>query len=303
MKALARSAPSAPDLVASKRALRHGSASRRTLDGSVARVARALEVAPDAIPWAEIDRDRLALIRETLERAHLAPSTIRQTISDVRGIVRAAYLQGLVDDRQLEGLRDVRVTGSRVTKGRALSHVEVGALLTRCDDLSAPRGPMLRAVLLVALGTGLRLSELCTVAVRCLDPRGELHVIGKGNKENVCPLEPATRKALDAWLAVRPASWNHGRLFASPVRGRPLQAIHLWRLLRALAQAAGVDAFSPHDLRRTFATRMFEAGLELGEVQSLMNHADPRTTKRYDKRDRAALVRRRQEVSVYEAGS
>ncbi len=48
---------------------------------------------------------------------------------------------------------------------------------------------------------------------------------------------------------------------------------------------AKVKSFTPHDLRRTFAREMLDAGVDLVTVQKLMGHASPVTTSRYDRRD------------------
>ena len=59
----------------------------------------------------------------------------------------------------------------------------------------------------------------------------------------------------------------------------------IWIILEKRFKAAKVKAFTPHDLRRTFAGEMLDAGVDLVTVQKLMGHASPVTTSRYDRRD------------------
>ena len=81
--------------------------------------------------------------------------------------------------------------------------------------------------------------------------------------------------------------------------GRPVDRTHLFKLVRRLAREAGLphpDSITPHSLRHTFATLATERGADLDDLQDAMGHADPRTTRRYQRsarrleRDPAHLV-------------
>jgi len=65
-------------------------------------------------------------------------------------------------------------------------------------------------------------------------------------------------------------------------RGRPA----VWRTLRRLARSAvpaKAGSLHPHDLRHAFVTLSLDAGASLRDVQDAAGHADPRTTRRYDR--------------------
>jgi site-specific recombinase XerD len=106
---------------------------------------------------------------------------------------------------------------------------------------------------------------------------------------------PQDREQDDA-TASPPAGPAH--LFSTDT-GRPVDRTHLFKLVRRLAREAGLphpDAVTPHSLRHTFATLATERGADLDDLQDAMGHADPRTTRRYQRsarrleRDPAHLV-------------
>lgn len=84
--------------------------------------------------------------------------------------------------------------------------------------------------------------------------------------------------------------------------GRSLTGEAVRQLLRRRAFAAGVPAMSPHDLRRTYAGDLLDAGADLPAVQQLLGHASPATTSRYERRGdrarRAAAERLRRELPI-----
>src|SRR5262249_52729799 len=81
----------------------------------------------------------------------------------------------------------------------------------------------------------------------------------------------------------RLASLSRGRgLSPARTRGGPLPPRQLCRVVRAAAQAAGINKrVSPHTLRHSFATHLLEQGVDIRVIQTLLGHAKLDTTALY----------------------
>jgi len=136
---------------------------------------------------------------------------------------------------------------------------------------------------------GLRVSEACAADIADLGVERAhrvLDVVGKGDQRTLVPLAPRTVRAIDAALGGR----ADGPLLVSNTGGR-LDRHDAARIVARLARRAGLAKhISPHSLRHTMVTLALDAGVSLRDVQDAARHADPRTTRRYD-RARHALDR------------
>ena len=141
-----------------------------------------------------------------------------------------------------------------------------------------------RAMLELTYSSGLRLSELCALAVADVDLEGGLvKVLGKGRKVRVVPVGRHARDAIRAWLGMRAelAGPGESALFVSR-RGRRISArtVQARFARRALERGIGVHVH-PHMLRHSFATHLLESSGDLRAVQELLGHADIGTTQVY----------------------
>ena len=176
-----------------------------------------------------------------------------------------------------------------------LTQTEVDALLAAATAATGSTRARNLAAVSVLADLGLRVSELVSLDVADLgEERGHrtIRYTGKGGVKRRRALTPASTAAIDAYLAARGGALPDSPLFATATGGR-LDRHAILRLIRRLADAAGIPAaadLSPHSLRHAFATAAREEGVALEDVQDAMGHADPRTTRRYD-RDRHNLDR------------
>lgn len=180
---------------------------------------------------------------------------------------------------------------------------EAAALKREADLDPYPGRLRTRALIRFLLDLGVRVSGATGADLRDLGhAQGwrtvRLHL--KGGKTRNRQIPPDLSAAIDIMLADRASAAGlrvdqldpAAPLFATDTGGR-LDRADVFRLVRRLARRAGIAAaprISPHSLRHAFATIARDDGVPLEDVQDAMAHADPRTTRRYD-RDRGTLRR------------
>jgi integrase/recombinase XerD len=176
---------------------------------------------------------------------------------------------------------------------RALSVEEVAKLLAQPTG-EEPLRLRDRAMLELAYGSGLRVSELCGLKRVDLDLDNRLvTVIGKRDRQRAVPFGRAAERALRGYLDhARPLivrRLRHDFVFAN-ARGPALSRMGFWKVLRDHARAAGIAGrVHPHLLRHSFATHLLIGGADLRVVQELLGHASVATTAIYTHLDRAYL--------------
>lgn len=169
---------------------------------------------------------------------------------------------------------------------RPLDEATVVNLLT-AHDLDAPKWRQARdcAVLEILYGSGLRVSEVCSLTLNSCESSGNtLRVIGKGSKVRLVPLSSPAQQAITQWIAVRDevvGQESTDVLFLSS-RGKPIARRDIARLLDAACIRAGiVGGTHPHALRHSFATHLMDNGADTRSIQELLGHSDAATTQRY----------------------
>jgi len=220
----------------------------------------------------------------------LAPSSIRRNISAVRTYFRFLLSDGVVARDPSERLE----TPKRWRTLPDVLTVEEVSRLISSPTLDDPLAFRDRAMLELAYGAGLRVSEWITLGTRDVLLEDKLvRVFGKGSKERLVPIGRSAIGAVATYVReLRPRlekGAGKGALFLN-ARGEPLTRMGAWRILRKYVERAGITkAVSPHTLRHSFATHLLEGGADLRAVQEMLGHADISTTQIYTHVDREYL--------------
>jgi site-specific recombinase XerD len=135
-----------------------------------------------------------------------------------------------------------------------------------------------KAMFLIFLDTGLRLSELANLTMSDIDiKRGIIKTVGKGNKERFVRIGIKTQKALWNYLAHRPVNTDYVWLGKG---NNKMATDSIAQMIRNLGKKNGMR-LSPHKLRHSFAISFLRNGANPFELQIALGHTTLEMTRRY----------------------
>jgi integrase/recombinase XerD len=198
--------------------------------------------------------------------AGLSPATVEMERKALRGLFSFLREEGLWFDDPTAGIRHVKVAyGNRRCPSPEDVGKVLGATCLRREDTDK-----LRTFVALLASTGLRLSEAAGLRKDGVDLAAlEIRILGKGGKHRIVPLLPATAEALRGYIGRHPTLSP----FVFPGKAGHAHKSNLEKTLRHACLRAGVEPFSPHQLRHFYATEMLKAGAKLEVVGRILGHA------------------------------
>lgn len=231
----------------------------------------------------------------------LSESSIRVHVSAIKRVMFFCQMFGVVPEhnamRIQSGLKVPKATRKNNKKdGRVLEQHEIMAIVAAAAKGSSEAiCKRDSAIVLVMKATGLRREEVVNLLTENYNREAqEIYLIGKGSKSRVVPLiDKKARKALNDWIDFRAAQLGEDTeilfLFNRVHRSGKINKSGLTKqtindLMKKLGSLSDVHGFSPHDIRRTFATDLIDSGTDVHHVQHLMGHASAATTQIYNRK-------------------
>jgi site-specific recombinase XerD len=138
-----------------------------------------------------------------------------------------------------------------------------------------------RAIILILLDSGLRVSELASIKLEDVDTeRGLIKVLGKGSKERVVRIGSTAQKALWKYLMFRHKTTSQALWLTE--EGTPLSKCTVQIMVKRLKERAGVTVKGNcHKFRHTFALSFLRKDRNPFNLQYLLGHSDLRMTRHY----------------------
>lgn len=198
------------------------------------------------------------------------PATVNRELALLKHMLTKAVDWGYLKQNPAKSVKLLKEPPGRL---RYLEPEEIERLLEACDD---PLAPYLRAIVVVALHTGMRFGEILRLRWGDLDLRHRLISI-TGTKNNERKTIPVN-EILNEELMKLPRHLSSPYLFCHP---DGTQILRIDRSFHSALKRAGIEGFRFHDLRHTFASHLAMRGVPLETIGASLGHKDPKMTRRY----------------------
>ena len=260
---------------------------RRSQSQALRIVAQILGGDVNSVNWSALRYQHTAAIRSRLST--YAPATANKILSALRQTLKQAWLLGqMTADEYYRAVELDPITGETLPAGREVTYDEIKALIDTCkNDENNKAGIRDAAIIGLMYSTGLRREEVVNLSLSDFND-GQIKVTGKRHKQRTAYVTNGALDALNAWLSIRGS--DDGALFLAidkvgQIYEGYMQPEAIRNMINKRIKQAGIKHLSPHDLRRTNATHLLQAGADIATVAKLLGHKNINTTRRYDKRD------------------
>lgn len=241
--------------------------------------------------WSQVETTSIVRFQSSFGSA-IKASTLRRRISSLRSLLKFLAKNGQWKKLELPSVAGVRLA-KRLPKALSLGQLTE---LLQSPDTTGPTGIRDRALMEMVYGTGLRISEACSLCMSELDlQQSAMRVTGKREKTRWIPIPSGTLFWIERYLLE-----GRPHLARKPMQevildghGRRLSRSMAYRILEKHVRSTGIATpVGPHVLRHTYAVHLLKGGADLRAVQELLGHASVNTTQIYTQLDMVEVQRK-----------
>ncbi len=264
-------------------------------------------------------KECIEFITHVVGEKQLAHETIKKYRSSLIALLHWQFNEGKISGDEIIRLEKIRVSKKkhyRAKPVKAMRRYELAAVFQNIDakwpynpkamdryargivvgtgGVRSSLSNMQRfTIVLLALHTGMRRSEIFSLKIQDVDPRNStIYIVGKGGKPRHCMYPEVLREQMARFLAHRAlvvGEKHDGLWFGMHGEWGKPPAFNSFRKWMAVIFDGDVDA-GWHILRRTFATNCEKIGMPIGQISELLGHSDERTTRIYLERDKSFVI-------------
>ncbi len=247
----------------------------------VERISNEAHVSVDTITDIKVAHVKRFLL--SLDERHYTKQGIARKIATLKSFFGYCRFMGRIQANPLDQVKSPRISSVEHLP-KFLTQEEIDKVLAHAREHKWVQEYIL---LRFMYATMCRVSEVCGVRIKDLDlAGGSVRLRGKGNKERWVPVDAKTATLVQK--IILPCCHEPDDPLFTNKRGTAIKQRVVEALFQRLKDALGFPAdkkMTPHVFRHTGATMLRRNGMDISELQDLLGHASPNTTRIYAKND------------------
>ena len=238
-------------------------------------------------------RQKIRLFLKKLKDKHYTKKGIARKIACLRSFFKFLELNEITSKNPMRTIQSPRINAEEsLPKFLDFSEVKkIFKALKNKERFNSKRSKRYYLMVRLLYSTMARVSELCSIKVKDVDfNQGSIRLRGKGNKERIVPVDAKTLDLIREHLENR-IFYEEEEYLLRNTRYEQLNPRVVQQDIAIIKEKLFSDGkkLTPHVFRHTGATHLRRSGMDISELQDILGHSNPSTTRIYAKNDIARL--------------
>lgn len=235
-------------------------------------------------------RQKIRLFLKKLNELNYTKKGVGRKIASLRSYFKFLTLNEFIEKDPMSTIKTPKIKlEESLPKFLRISDMEV--IFNKLQDrrlFNSRRSERYYLIIRLLYSTMARVSELCNVKIKDIDfEKGYIRLRGKGNKERIVPVDQKTLEIFKAHLKNRISYESEDYLLVN-TRNQQLSPRVVQTDIKTIKEKCGFSSskvITPHVFRHTGATHLRRSGMDISELQDILGHSSPNTTRIYAKND------------------
>jgi len=235
-------------------------------------------------------RQRIRLFLKKIKDNGYSKKGIGRKIASLRSYFKFLTLNEFIDKNSMSTIKSPKIKLEE-SLPKFLNVSEVELIFKKLKDRSifnSKKSQRYYLIVRLLYSTMARVSELCNIKIKDIDfDKGYIRLRGKGNKERIIPVDKKTLEIFQEHLNNR-ISYDSEDYLLVNTRNQKLSPRVVQADIKSIKDKCGFSnskIVTPHVFRHTGATHLRRSGMDISELQDILGHSSPNTTRIYAKND------------------
>ncbi|MFX1356141.1 MAG: site-specific tyrosine recombinase/integron integrase [Promethearchaeota archaeon] len=251
---------------------------------------KVLEIIGDIELNSPMLRQKIRLFLKNLKDKGYTKKGIGRKIASLRSFFKFLTLNEFIDKNPMSTIKSPKIKLEE-SLPKFLKVTDIEIIFQKLKDrklFHSKKSKRYYLIVRLLYSTMARVSELCNIKIRDIDfEKGYIRLRGKGNKERIVPVDQKTLAILKDHLSDR-ISYNSEDYLLVNTRNQKLNPRVVQADIKLIKEKCGFPdskIITPHIFRHTGATHLRRSGMDISELQDILGHSSPNTTRIYAKND------------------